>query len=130
MPEPEDDLAAGDLDLVRQIAAAVGQLAGVVRLEPTLATLRSRWLPNSDAVDGVRLLRRGWTVDVDLSIAARGPDSARVTAIGVRDLVRTLVSERGLLPGRIEVTVLEVTGLEVSGLEVSGLDPRGLEVAG
>ena len=106
--EPEPELPPTDLELAAGIAAVVLAAPAVVRLEPTLATVGSRWLPNRGAVDGVQVSHRGAQVRIDVSVSTSGSVSARETAIDIRERVRQFLADRGLVVGPVEVNVLHI----------------------
>ena len=106
--DPVPELSPTDLELAAGIAAVVLAAPAVIRLEPTLATVGSRWLPNRGAVDGVQVSHRGAQVRIDVSVSTSGSISARETAIDIRERVRQFLARRGLVVGPVEVNVLHI----------------------
>lgn len=93
-------------DVVRRaLAAAVLADPGVLRVEPTLATMVRAWSAVPAPEDLVRVTSDGEVVDVVVHLAVRG-DEARLVAHRVRALLRQVLTEHGLVPGTVEVSVL------------------------
>jgi len=108
---------AGTDAVRREIAQAILADPGVLRVEPTLATVVRSWSTAPDPEDLVRLTLTGGTGDVAVHLAVQG-DEARLVAHRVREVVRELLVEHGLEPGSVEVSVLTVepvTSAEVTG---------------
>ena len=108
---------AGTDAVRREIAQAVLADPGVLRVEPTLATVVRSWSTAPDPEDLVRLTPTGGSIDVAVHLAVQG-DQARLVAHRVREAVRALLVEHGLEPGSVEVSVLTVepvTSAEVTG---------------
>lgn len=91
----------------REVAQAILADPGVLRVEPTLATVVRSWSTAPDPEDLVRLTPTGGAVDVAVHLAVQG-DEARLVAHRVREVVRGLLVEHGLEPGSVEVSVLTV----------------------
>jgi hypothetical protein len=115
------DVMAEHADSLREAAAAaITDLAGVVRLEPTLSAALRR-LQNAtldrasvgertvhSAADGIRLARHGDLVDIHTDITVTTAQPANVTAQAVQETLRAAVVAHGLIPGLITVTVLQL----------------------
>jgi len=115
------DVMAEHADSLREAAAAaITDLACVVRLEPTLSNALRR-LQNAtldratvgertvySAADGIRLARQGDLVDIHTDITVTTAQPANVTAQAVQDTLRAAVVAHGLIPGLITVTVLQL----------------------
>lgn len=106
---PRDD----QVDLVRRdVAAALLAEPGVLRLEPTLATMVRAWSTAPAPEELVRVTTTGGTVDVAVHLAVQG-EEARLVAHRARAVVRRLVVEHGHVPGSVEVSVLTVEPAEL-----------------
>ncbi|MET0695396.1 MAG: hypothetical protein ABWX96_21745 [Propionibacteriaceae bacterium] len=115
------DLVAEQADSLRRAAAAaISDLACVVRLEPTLSNALRR-LQNAtwdraspgersvySAADGIRLARHGDLVDIHTDVTITTDQPANVTARLVQDTLRAAVVAHRLIPGLITVTVLQL----------------------
>lgn len=107
-PEVHSTTRPSEIDeLRRDVAAAVLADPGVLRLEPTLATMVRAWSTAPAPDELVRLVSTGGVVDVALHLAVQG-DEARLVAHRARAVVRTLLAEHGHVPGSVEVSVLTV----------------------
>ena len=106
---PRDD----QVDLVRRdVAAALLAEPGVLRLEPTLATMVRAWSTAPAPEELVRVTTTGRTVDVAVHLAVQG-EEARLVAHRARAVVRRLVADHGHVPGSVEVSILTVEPAEV-----------------
>lgn len=107
-PEVHSTTRPSEIDeLRRDVAAAVLADPGVLRLEPTLATMVRAWSTTPAPDELVRLVSTGGVVDVALHLAVQG-DEARLVAHRARAVVRALLAEHGHVPGSVEVSVLTV----------------------
>jgi hypothetical protein len=103
----------GEVDLVRRdVAAALLADPGVLRLEPTLATMVRAWSTAPAPEELVRVTTTDGAVDVAVHLAVQG-EEARLVAHRARAVVRRLVVEHGHVPGSVEVSVLTVEPAEV-----------------
>lgn len=101
-------------------AATVEATIGVIRLQPTLHNavrrLRSasggRLLPTGyithTASDGIVLTGRGDVIDIKVEITVGTSRPADITALDVRDRLRTYVRHEHLTPGVISVAILNL----------------------
>lgn len=113
MPEVQATTRPGEIDEVRSdVAAALLADPGVLRLEPTLATMVRAWSTAPVPDDLVRVASAGGVVDVAVHLAVQG-EEARLVAHRARAVVRTLLAEHGHVPGSVEVSVLTVEPAEV-----------------
>ncbi|MDN5765523.1 MAG: hypothetical protein L0H96_07045 [Humibacillus sp.] len=116
MPEP----AADGNSIEQRVARAVGDVSGVVRLEPSLARAVRRLAQRAaspdaspeDAPDGVTVTRREELLDVVVEISVTGPGTALETAVAVREVVLGELSVASLRPGAVSVRVLAVETID------------------
>lgn len=116
MPEP----AADGSSIEQRLARAVGDVSGVVRLEPSLARAVRRLAQRAaspdaspdtapdDAPDGVTVTCRDELLDVGVEVSVTGPGTALETAVAVREAVLGELSVASLRPGAVSVRVLSV----------------------
>lgn len=113
MPEVQETTQSSEVDVVRRdVAAALLAEPGVLRLEPTLATMVRAWSTAPAPDELVRVTTTDGTVDVAVHLAVQG-EEARLVAHRARAVVRTLLAEHGHVPGSVEVSVLTVEPAEV-----------------
>lgn len=111
-------LRAETTDLREALAAAACAVPGVARLEPTLRNALRRLQAGTtvllgsgtvrSAADGIELRRRDDVVDVHVDVVTDRSRSAAVAAQQVRDALRGVLVERGLVPGALTVAVLTI----------------------
>lgn len=108
--------ATPDTDLSEHIVAAVLDLAGVIRLEPSMKGLLRRAgslrppgrASSTLGADGVSVSTFGTITDVVVDAAADTSRPALTTAREVRSAVHHSLREHHLEPGRVEVNILTV----------------------
>lgn len=112
-PDARVTTRGSGVDLVRRdVASALLAEPGVLRLEPTLATMVRAWSTAPAPDELVRVTTTGGTVDVAVHLAVQG-EEARLVAHRARAVVRRLVADHGHVPGSVEVSVLTVEPAEV-----------------
>jgi uncharacterized alkaline shock family protein YloU len=94
--------------LLAALADAVLGVPGVVRLEPTLSTSGPRVLLQRGPYDGLHLLTRAGTADVDLNIATSSTHSARDIAHRVQARIAEVLTANGYAAGAVTVSILTI----------------------
>lgn len=95
-------------DVRRVLATAVLAVPGVVRLEPTLSTAGPGVLLRNDPADGLHLLLRPGSADVDINIATGTAHQARAVAHQIHAVVASTLALHGHKPGAVTVSVLTI----------------------
>ena len=90
------------------IAELVLATPGVIRLEPTLSTAGPRILIHQNATDGIRLIRRADTVEIDINVATHSTYQARSVARNIHNQVTAATNNPGRQPGTITVNVITI----------------------
>lgn len=94
--------------LLTALASAILSVPGVVRLEPTLSTSGPRALLKPDPTDGIHLLIRTRTADVDVNVATGTTYQARVVAHQVQAAIARTITAAGYARGSITVSILTI----------------------
>lgn len=92
-------------EVLQDIAAAVDAVPGVIRRERSLADW-SRLMPATRATDGVRIVRSGDALSVEVELTAAKELSALDVGREVRERVRLRVEAAGLDAEHISVRIL------------------------
>ena len=106
LPQPQVEMS--DETVAEAISETILTTPGVVRLEPTLSTTGPKMLRRHSHTDGIRLLTRAHTVEIDINIATNTTQPARTIARDIHTRVDTRIATLGRTRGRITVNVLTI----------------------
>ncbi len=99
---------SSQVEVRRALAAAVIAVPGVVRLEPTLSTAGPRVLLRRDPTDGLHLLIRAGSAEVDVNIATSTTHQARAVTHQIQASIASTLTTHGHRPGAVTVSVLTI----------------------
>lgn len=103
----------GDLEL-EALADALGGIvtatSGVLRIEPTLRGAVQAWRSGDgdEPAQHLQLTVRGTMVDVAVHVAVAADHQARLLAHRLRERLRVHLTDRGLVPGTVEISILVI----------------------
>ena len=103
----------GDLELealADALAGIVTATSGVMRIEPTLRGAVQAWRSGDgdDPAQHLQLTVRGTMVDVAVHVAVTADQQARLLAHRLRDRLRVHLTDQGLVPGTVEISILVI----------------------
>lgn len=98
--------------LLTSLADAVLAVPGVIRLEPTLSTAGPRVLLGRRHTDGLHVLQRAGSADVDLNVATSSTHQARTVAHQISACITETIAAHGYTTGSVAVSVLTIKSAE------------------
>ncbi len=103
----------GDLELealADALAGIVTATSGVLRIEPTLRGAVQAWRSGDgdDPAQHLQLTVRGRMVDVAVHVAVTADHQARLLAHRLRERLQVHLTDQGLVPGTVEISILVI----------------------